>query len=73
MWVGDPNAMMKLMFYIDSKADAAQRHALERIFTGGDRVTAHDLSTWTPGNVIRGPSPTAASRCHQSWPETNAR
>jgi hypothetical protein len=34
MWVGDPNAMMKLMFYIDAKADADQRHALERIFTG---------------------------------------
>ncbi len=34
MWIGDPNAMMKLMFYIDSKADADQRQALERIFTG---------------------------------------
>jgi hypothetical protein len=34
MWIGDPNAMMKLMFYIDSKADADQRKALERIFTG---------------------------------------
>lgn len=34
MWVGDPNAMMKLMFYIDAKADAAQREALEHIFTG---------------------------------------
>lgn len=34
MWVGDPNAMMKLMFYIDADADAAQREALERIFTG---------------------------------------
>lgn len=34
MWVGDPNAMMSLMFYIDEKADADQRHALEQIFTG---------------------------------------
>ncbi|WP_082961925.1 DUF1326 domain-containing protein [Mycobacterium sp. 852014-52144_SCH5372336] len=34
MWVGDPNAMMQLMFYIDANADAAQREALERIFTG---------------------------------------
>lgn len=34
MWVGDPNAMMTLMFYIDAKADANQREALERIFTG---------------------------------------
>ncbi|BBX27523.1 DUF1326 domain-containing protein [Mycolicibacterium alvei] len=34
MWVGDPNAMMSLMFYIDDKADTDQRHALEQIFTG---------------------------------------
>lgn len=34
MWVGDPDAMMRLMFYIDSSADTAQRDALERIFTG---------------------------------------
>jgi hypothetical protein len=34
MWIGDPNAQMKLMFYIDAKADAGQRQALERIFTG---------------------------------------
>ena len=34
MWVGDPNAMMSLMFYIDASADVAQRDALERIFTG---------------------------------------
>lgn len=34
MWVGDPNAMMSLMFYIDASADAVQRAALERIFTG---------------------------------------
>jgi hypothetical protein len=34
MWIGDPNAKMKLMFYIDAKADADQRQALERIFTG---------------------------------------
>lgn len=34
MWIGDPNATMKLMFYIDEKGDAAQRDALERIFTG---------------------------------------
>lgn len=34
MWVGDPNAMMSLMFYIDALADADQRHALEQIFTG---------------------------------------
>lgn len=34
MWVGDPNAMMKLMFYIDAKADNDQRRALERIFIG---------------------------------------
>lgn len=27
MWVGDPNAMMRLMFYIDAGADAVQRHA----------------------------------------------
>ncbi len=36
MWVADPSAMMKLMFYIDARADADQRHALERIFTGKD-------------------------------------
>lgn len=34
MWVGDPNAKMRLMFYIDESADDAQRDALERIFTG---------------------------------------
>ncbi|MGW8437870.1 DUF1326 domain-containing protein [Nocardiopsis sp. NPDC055879] len=34
MWINDPNAMMKLMFYIDSKADEAQRDRLVRIFTG---------------------------------------
>lgn len=34
MWINDPNAMMTLMFYIDAKADAKQRHALEQIFTG---------------------------------------
>jgi hypothetical protein len=34
MWVGDPNAKMRLMFYIDERADDAQREALERIFTG---------------------------------------
>jgi hypothetical protein len=34
MWVGDPNAMMKLMFYIDAKADSDQRRALESIFIG---------------------------------------
>lgn len=34
MWIGDPNATMKLMFYIDGKGNAAQRDALERIFTG---------------------------------------
>lgn len=34
MWVGDPNATMKLMFYIDAKADPDQRRALERIFIG---------------------------------------
>jgi hypothetical protein len=34
MWIGDPNATMKLMFYIDAAADADQRRALERIFTG---------------------------------------
>ncbi|WP_017592968.1 DUF1326 domain-containing protein [Nocardiopsis potens] len=34
MWVGDPDAAMKLMFYIDSRADSDQRRALERIFTG---------------------------------------
>lgn len=36
MWVGDPNAMMSLMFYVDAAADAAQRDALERIFTGSE-------------------------------------
>lgn len=34
MWINDPDAMMTLMFYIDEKADAEQRHALEQIFTG---------------------------------------
>lgn len=34
MWVEDPNAKMKLMFYIDAAADPDQREALERIFTG---------------------------------------
>lgn len=34
MWVGDPNAKMRLMFYIDERGDDAQRDALERIFTG---------------------------------------
>lgn len=34
MWVGDPNAMMKLMYYIDDNADTDQREALKRIFTG---------------------------------------
>ncbi|WP_409427044.1 DUF1326 domain-containing protein [Mycobacterium sp. SMC-11] len=34
MWIEDPNATMKLMFYIDAKADMDQRYALERIFTG---------------------------------------
>lgn len=34
MWVEDPNAKMKLMFYIDATADPDQRDALERIFTG---------------------------------------
>lgn len=34
MWIGDPDATMKLMFYIDEGADARQRIALERIFTG---------------------------------------
>ncbi|WP_082949318.1 DUF1326 domain-containing protein [Mycolicibacterium celeriflavum] len=34
MWVGDPNAKMRLMFYIDAGGDADQRRALERIFTG---------------------------------------
>ncbi len=34
MWVGDPNATMKLMFYIDSKGDESQRHALEQIMAG---------------------------------------
>ncbi|MEU2944688.1 DUF1326 domain-containing protein [Nocardiopsis alba] len=34
MWIGDPGAMMRLMFYIDSAADPDQRHALERLFTG---------------------------------------
>ena len=36
MWVGDPDATMKLMFYIDEKADADQRAALERIFRGDE-------------------------------------
>lgn len=34
MRVGDPNAMMSLMFYIDDKADEDHRHALRQIFTG---------------------------------------
>lgn len=34
MWINDPNAMMTLMFYIDDKASAAQRDALQQIFTG---------------------------------------
>lgn len=34
MWIGDPDATMKLKFYIDEKADAAQREALEQVFTG---------------------------------------
>ncbi|MEU2562014.1 DUF1326 domain-containing protein [Streptomyces longispororuber] len=34
MWVGDPDATMKVMLYIDAKGDAAQRDALERIFAG---------------------------------------
>ncbi|WP_308203735.1 DUF1326 domain-containing protein [Mycolicibacterium gadium] len=34
MWVGDPNAKMRLMFYVDERADDVQRDALERIFTG---------------------------------------
>ncbi|MFI5509661.1 DUF1326 domain-containing protein [Mycobacterium sp. NPDC051804] len=34
MWVGDPNAKMRLMFYIDERTDDAQREALKRIFTG---------------------------------------
>jgi hypothetical protein len=34
MWIDDPDATMTLMFYIDEKADADQRLALERIFTG---------------------------------------
>ncbi|WP_263597270.1 DUF1326 domain-containing protein [Metabacillus idriensis] len=33
-WVGDPDATMKLMFYIDERADQDQREALEQIFTG---------------------------------------
>ena len=36
MWIGDPDATMKLMFYIDEKADADQRAALERIFRGDE-------------------------------------
>ncbi|WP_433931068.1 DUF1326 domain-containing protein [Sorangium cellulosum] len=39
MWVGDPNATMKLMFYIDAKADSDQRRALERIGPG-------QVATW---------------------------
>lgn len=34
MWIGDPSAKMRLMFYIDERADDAQREALVRIFTG---------------------------------------
>ena len=34
MWIGDPDATMKLMFYIDERADQDQRKALEQIFTG---------------------------------------
>jgi hypothetical protein len=36
MWIGDPNAKMRLMFYIDERADDAQREALVRIFTGNE-------------------------------------
>ncbi|MEV5978341.1 DUF1326 domain-containing protein [Streptomyces sp. NPDC052114] len=34
MWVGDPDATMKVMFYIDAKGDQDQRDALEQIFAG---------------------------------------
>ncbi|MET9294653.1 DUF1326 domain-containing protein [Streptomyces sp. NPDC003077] len=34
MWVGDPDATMKVMFYIDEKGSQAQRDALEEIFRG---------------------------------------
>ncbi|WP_079036311.1 DUF1326 domain-containing protein [Streptomyces silaceus] len=34
MWVGDPDATMKVMLYIDAKGDRAQRDALEQIFAG---------------------------------------
>lgn len=34
MWVGDPDATMKAMLYIDAKGDEAQRAALEQIFAG---------------------------------------
>ncbi|QCX74672.1 hypothetical protein C9F11_04845 [Streptomyces sp. YIM 121038] len=34
MWVGDPNATMKVMLYIDAKGDRAQRDALQQIFAG---------------------------------------
>ncbi|MEU3654472.1 DUF1326 domain-containing protein [Streptomyces sp. NPDC032161] len=34
MWVGDPDATMKVMLYIDAKGDQAQRGALEQIFAG---------------------------------------
>ncbi|WP_244502288.1 DUF1326 domain-containing protein [Streptomyces oceani] len=34
MWVGDPDATMTVMFYIDAKGDQRQRDALEAIFRG---------------------------------------
>lgn len=34
MWVGDPDATMKAMLYIDARGDQAQRDALEQIFAG---------------------------------------
>lgn len=34
MWVGDPDATMTVMFYIDEKGTPAQRDALEQIFRG---------------------------------------
>lgn len=34
MWIGDPDATMKAMLYIDAAGDPAQRAALEEIFTG---------------------------------------
>lgn len=45
MWVGDPNAMMRLMFYIDARADADQRHALKRIFTGKEGGWAAEFAS----------------------------